>query len=66
MKPKTAHRIAQLAMFPLRAAARAMPARWRTGLEDRLFYAIFQMTRVENDAYPRREGVKEEAPSTPG
>lgn len=53
-------------MLPLRAAARAMPVRWRAELEDRVFYAIFQMTRVENDAYPRREDVRAEAPSTRG
>lgn len=53
-------------MLPLRAAARAMPVRWRSELEDRLFYAIFQMTRVENDAYPRREEVRGEAPTRRG
>lgn len=34
-----------------RAVARALPARVRKDLDDRLFYTIFQKTRVENDAY---------------
>jgi len=29
----------------------ALPAAARKSLEDRVFYAIFQKTRVENDAY---------------
>ena len=29
----------------------AAPQRLRRGVEDRFFYAIFQVTRVENDAY---------------
>jgi hypothetical protein len=41
-----------------RLTVRVMPERVRKNLEDRLFYAIFQRTRVENDAYgwrPRQD-----------
>ena len=31
--------------------ARAAPSRLRKAVEDRVFYVIFQKTRVENDAY---------------
>ncbi len=35
----------------LRAVVRALPSAWRKGLDDRIFGAIFQVTRVTNDAY---------------
>ncbi|MEN9805959.1 MAG: hypothetical protein RL756_467 [Pseudomonadota bacterium] len=43
--------VAALTVAGGRAAVRLLPARVRKNLEDRLFYAIFQRTRVENDAY---------------
>ena len=36
-----------------RRAVDALPAGMRRRLEDRFFYAIFQVTRVENDDYGR-------------
>lgn len=43
--------LARVALDMGRATYRALPARVRKNLEDRLFYVIFQSTRVENDAY---------------
>lgn len=37
-----------------RLVLRALPERTRQRLEDRFFYAVFQVTRVENDNYGRR------------
>ncbi|MBM4392034.1 MAG: hypothetical protein FJ090_13010 [Deltaproteobacteria bacterium] len=34
-----------------RGVVRAMPARVRKSLDDRFFGAVFQVTRVTNDAY---------------
>lgn len=50
--------------------ARAAPGRLRKAVEDRVFYVIFQKTRVENDAYgwrppppgPRPDGASSPAP----
>lgn len=42
-----------------RAVFRVLPARIQKGLEDRFFGAVFQVTRVTNDAYGWR-------PDTPG
>jgi len=36
-----------------RRAVGVLPPRVKQRLEDRLFYAIFQVTRVENDDYGR-------------
>ncbi len=44
-------KLADLAVRAGRTVWRALPARARKGLEDRVFYVIFQKTRVENDAY---------------
>ncbi|MSQ00547.1 MAG: hypothetical protein EXR71_01480 [Myxococcales bacterium] len=34
-----------------RAVVARLPARWKKTLDDRVFGAIFQVTRVTNDAY---------------
>lgn len=52
-------RVADLAVAAGRGAWGRLPPRLRKGLEDRVFYAIFQVTRVENDAY----GWRPDAPS---
>ena len=44
---------ARLVMGGGRALVRALPKRVRHGLEQRFFYALFQVTRVENDDYGR-------------
>jgi hypothetical protein len=44
-------RVAELSVGVARRLARSVPAGVRKNLEDRLFYVIFQRTRVENDAY---------------
>lgn len=51
MDPSRADRMAALCVSAARAAWRALPARARKGVEDRVFWAVFQRTRVENDAY---------------
>jgi|GEM_PF-2428892 len=55
MQTRLADRIANLLFLPVRLVGKAIPKPVRDHLEDRLFYAIFQVTRVTNDAYPRRE-----------
>lgn len=44
-------RAAALLLGGARRLVRALPASWRKRLDDRLFGAIFQATRVTNDAY---------------
>lgn len=44
-------RFAKLGLGAARAALRLLPARVVKALEDRFFYAVFQSTRVTNDAY---------------
>lgn len=58
-------RVADGALRVGRAVVRRLPARVRRGLDDRLFYAIFQVTRVENDAYGWRPSPKPPAPPDP-
>jgi hypothetical protein len=45
-----------------RIGAKAIPKGLRKRLEDRFFYAIFNLTRVTNDHYPqnRTQSEKEE------
>ncbi len=50
-------RLAELVVRTGRAIASRTPTRVRERLEDRLFYVIFQRTRVENDAYGWRPDV---------
>jgi len=57
-------RIATLMVNMARGASRLLPARMRKGIEDRLFYAIFQATRVENDAYGWRPDQSQKRPET--
>ena len=61
MQTRLADRIANMLFLPVRLVGKAIPKPVRDHLEDRLFYAIFQVTRVTNDAYPRRE-AEEDAP----
>jgi hypothetical protein len=63
MQTRLADHLANALFLPARLARRALPRSVRDHLEDRLFYAIFQVTRVTNDAYPRREAdAQAEAP----
>jgi hypothetical protein len=48
---RTAERVSEVVVAGARAAARALPSRVVKGVEDRIFWYIFQKTRVENDAY---------------
>lgn len=43
--------VARLAVGAARTLVRALPTRLVKHLEDRFFYAVFQTTRVTNDAY---------------
>ena len=42
---------------------KALPDRWKRALDDRFFGAIFQVTRVTNDAYGWKPPA--DAPDTP-
>ncbi|MCB9762648.1 MAG: hypothetical protein H6739_22805 [Alphaproteobacteria bacterium] len=55
MDPHRARRIARALFTPARALARALPEPARRAIDDRLFYAIFNLTRVTNDAYPPKD-----------
>lgn len=44
-------KVAELGMGAAEAVVRRLPRGLKKQLEDRLFYAIFQATRVTNDAY---------------
>ncbi|MCK6519824.1 hypothetical protein L6R49_00125 [Myxococcota bacterium] len=59
MQTRLADHLANALFLPARLVRRALPRSVREHLEDRLFYAIFQVTRVTNDAYPRREAAAE-------
>lgn len=52
MRREAARLTARAIFAPARALLRRAPPELRERLEDRLFYAIFQLTRVTNDAYP--------------
>jgi len=60
MDSRNADRIARGLVRVGRAAARALPSRVRDRLEHRVFYAIFNLTRVTNDAYGWRPSEPEE------
>ena len=57
--PSRAERLSGWIVGGLRFVARRVPPKLRKDVEDRIFYAIFQMTRVENDAYGWRPRAKE-------
>lgn len=60
-------RLADAVLRVGRAVVRRVPPRLRRALDDRLFFAIFQVTRVENDAYGwRPERPAEEDPPDAG
>jgi len=44
-------RAADLVLRAARGLMRALPSRLRKSLDDRFFGAVFQVTRVTNDAY---------------
>ncbi len=46
-----AERAARLTLSVGRAAARLLPRRLREAIDDRVFGAVFQVTRVTNDHY---------------
>jgi len=52
MKPNTAKAVAHASQKVLRQCSRLLPQRLRAHLDSRLFYAIFQVSRVTNDHYP--------------
>ena len=43
--------VSRIVVGGMRGVVNKIPQRWRKMLEDRIFYAIFQSTRVTNDAY---------------
>jgi hypothetical protein len=65
MQTRLADRLANMLFLPVRLVGKAIPKPVRDHLEDRLFYAIFQVTRVTNDAYPSREAEAEAKPGAP-
>lgn len=65
MNTRHAERLSEALFLPLRLARQLVPERLRRALEDRLFYAIFQVTRVTNDAYPTRPPPGGPAPAAP-
>ena len=48
-----------------RVVIRALPTRLRKLLDDRLFYAIFQLTRATNDHYPQPQTMEEDSQTEP-
>ncbi len=44
-------RVATVLVAVVRGAVRRLPGAWKRRLDDRLFGAIFQATRVTHDAY---------------
>jgi uncharacterized membrane-anchored protein len=44
--------LTQASRSAARIGAKALPSQLRKRLEDRFFYAIFNLTRVTNDHYP--------------
>lgn len=52
MKQNTANVVANTTQRLLQQCARFVPSRLRRHLDSRLFYAIFQVSRVTNDHYP--------------
>lgn len=53
----------KLALRSLKAVGKvslkAVPQRIRKNIDDRFFYAIFNLTRVTNDHYPERDDAPE-------
>ena len=60
MDSRNAGRIARGLIKVARAGSRVLPDRLKKHLEDRVFYAIFNLTRVTNDAYGWRPPEPEE------
>lgn len=50
-QPGGVERVAAVVVGLTKTIVRRLPASWRKRLDDRLFGAIFQATRVTNDAY---------------
>jgi hypothetical protein len=55
MEKEKAHTVARTAHAVLERCVRWLPTAVRTRLDNRLFYAIFQVSRVTNDHYPSRD-----------
>lgn len=58
-----AEQVARIVVGTARAVVRRLPTRLKKALDDRLFGAIFQVTRVTNDAYgwrPPKAGEAEQ------
>jgi hypothetical protein len=49
--------VSRVAVRSLRAVGRALPSGVMRQLDDRVFYAVFNLTRVTNDAYGWRPDV---------
>ena len=64
-----AETVADLTIAAGRALSRALPRRVKKMVEDRIFFAIYQKTRVENDAYgwkpPPSDSAPTDTPRTP-
>jgi len=56
---------ASVALRALKAGWHRLPPTVRRQLEDRFFYAVFQTTRVTNDAYGWRPPAPDEPPPNP-
>ncbi len=56
-------RVAEAVVGAVRSVGRRVPRSVRQSLEDRVFYVIFQRTRVENDAYGWRPTTPPGPPS---
>lgn len=63
MAAPRADRLSRLVIGAGRRVWRALPERAREGLEQRFFYAVFNVTRVTNDDYGWRP--PERSPSGP-
>ena len=51
MNARHAHRLARAAFSVAKGLERLVPAALRTAVEDRVFYAVHQLTRITNDDY---------------
>lgn len=59
-RPGRAQRLSAVVLAAGSRIVRALPDRARRSLDDRVFYAIFNLTRVTNDNYGWRPGSGED------
>ena len=65
-EPGGAERFATVVVRVAKAVVNRLPNRWKKALDDRIFGAIFQVTRVTNDAYGWKPPPPDtDAPSPP-